>query len=388
MLVSSMMVWLVSKMVWVLLRITSTTLVCSHSHHHSHHSYHSHHCLSLLSSSSLLIIIDNNVVLMGVSTASLSAAMDANVGSTFNCDFSTLSGSVDTLTTSIDTLSGLSSAPGPIFESAQVYIQQYAIDGKNSAYYIFYAILMAVAVLYLIALKLKSKCMMYFLVGFSVILTVLLTLFYVVEWIVVTLFGDLCFDVTDNLINAAPVGYMRDLLRYFTVGTGENPFTEPANNVDGALDALDLGLAAYSALCTSPSEQANIDTADAQVALMRKYLAGVETAFEPTPFVSAYDEMVEVGICDKGLSGMFVMWVCHIFLTWGIAITMFTATLVWQYFEPEYWNLSKDTLYEKPPEQEIEAVPVGVTHYADSGHVQMTITQHGHGTAPKHDSMI
>jgi hypothetical protein len=82
---------------------------------------------------------------------------------------------------------------------------------------------------------------------------------------------------------------------------------------------------------------------------------------------------------------MFVMWVCHIFLAWGISISMFTSTLVWQYFEPEYWNITKDTLYEKPPEQELEAIPVGVTHYADSG-VQMHVVQHGH--PPKHDSMI
>jgi len=330
--------------------------------------------------------LDSNVVSMGVSSAALSAAMKLNYGGTSSCDPSSLSNNIDTLTSAINTLSGLSSAPGPIFDSAQGYIQQYAIEGKNSAYYIFYAILLAVAVLYLIALKLKSKCMMYFLVGLSVILTVLLTLFYVVEWIVVTLFGDLCFNVTDNLINAAPAGDMRDLLRYFTVGTGENPFKSPANSVETALDNLDSGLAALTG-CSS-AETTNVATARAQIVLLRKYLTGVETAFDAAPYVSAYDQMVEIGICDKGLSGMFVMWVCHIFLTWGIAISMFTATLVWQYFEPEYWNLSKDTLYEKPPEQEIEAVPVGITHYADSGHVQMTIAQHGHGTAPKHDSMI
>lgn len=298
-----------------------------------------------------------------------------------------------TLNDGTSLLSSLTSAPGPLLSSAQGYVQQYAITGKNTAYYIFYAILLTVAVLYVIAYKMKSKCMMMALVSLSFILTLLLTLFYVVEWIVVTLFGDLCFDVSNNLVNTSPVGDIRELLRYYTQGIGSNPFQSPYDKVNNALTTIETGLNALisgNGACTSANDPyyGHIIDAISQVTKTKLDLTGINSAFDSAPFQKSYDQMVELGICDEGLAGMFVMWVCHIFLAWGISISMFAATLVWQYFEPEYWNLSKDNLYEKPPEQEIEAIPVGINHYADSGHVQMTITQQKHANAPKHDSMI
>ena len=304
------------------------------------------------------------------------------------CSVSSVGG-FDSLSSGISTLSGLTSAPGPMMTLAKGYIQQYAIDGKNSAYYIFYAVLLAVAVLYLIALKFRSICAMRFLVTLSFILTILLTLFYVVEWIVVSLFGDLCYDVTDNLVGAAPAGDLKNILKYYTMCIGTNPFDSPADMVSDALDDLSQGFGPIKLACTSPTESGYLESLISLVDTINNVnLAGISSAFDCDPFMTAYDLMVETGICTKGLAGMFVMWVCHIFMAWGIAISMFTATLVWQYFEPEYWNLSKDNMYGKPPEQEITAVPVGhyeVQHYADSGHVQMTVSQ---GHPPKHDSMI
>lgn len=333
-----------------------------------------------------------NTGLLSQYLSSSDQTKDANTPS--GCDTQLFNApQINTLNDGISTLASLTSAPGPLLSSAQGYIQQYAITGKNTAYYIFYAILLTVAVLYVIAYKMKSKCMMMALVSLSFILTILLTLFYVVEWIVVTLFGDMCFDVTNNLVNISPVGALRDLLRYFTQGIGSNPFQTPYDKVNVALTAIETGLSALitsGGTCTSANAPyyGYITSAVSQVTKAKVDLTGINSAFDSAPYQKSYDQMVEVGICDQGLAGMFVMWVCHIFLAWGISISMFAATLVWQYFEPEYWNLSKDNLYEKPPEQEIEAIPIGINHYADSGYVQMTITQQKHANAPKHDSMI
>ena len=307
------------------------------------------------------------------------------------CDTSGVGG-INSLNSGIDSLSGLTGAPGPMMTTAKGYIQQYAIDGKNSAYYIFYAVLLAVAVLYLIALRFRSICAMRFLVALSFILTILLTLFYVVEWIVVSLFGDLCYDVTDNLVGAVPAGDLKDILKYYTKCEGTNPFQSPADTVENALNTLSFGIAGLNmqAACTTSQASGYITQINELISTIEdENLEGVKSSFDCGPYMTAYDLMVEQGICTKGLGGMFVMWVCHIFMAWGIAISMFTATLVWQYFEPEYWNLTKDNMYEKPPEQEITAVPVGgggyeIQHYADSGHVQMTVTQH----PPKHENMI
>ena len=334
--------------------------------------------------------LDNSVVSMSAASKSLEYYLDLIKAAGGQC-VGVPSSQLASLTSALDTLSGLTSAPGTYIDSGKVYIQRYAIEGKNSAYYIFYAILLAVAVLYLVALFFKSKRMMMLLVPLSLILTVLLTLFYVFEWIVVSLFSDLCFDVTDNLVSAAPAGSMKDILKYFTQCSGVNPFDSPATSVKNAISGLNSGLDALTtAGCT---QSANIAAAKVQVGNVDTGYGGIQAAFNCGPFMSAYDSMVEVGICSESVAGMFVMWVCHIFVAWGIAITMFTSTLVWQYFEPEYWNITKDTLYEKPPEQELEAIPVGITHYADSD-VQMTVVQHGHGHGhaqghpPKHDSMI
>jgi len=332
--------------------------------------------------------LDSEVTLMEYNSGQISYYMDELDNLTPSCSTSSVGG-MDSLNSGIETLSGLTGAPGPMMSTAKGYIQQYAIEGKNSAYYIFYAILLAVAVLYLIALKFRSICAMRFLVALSFILTILLTLFYVVEWIVVSLFGDLCYDVTDNLVGAVPAGDLKDILKYYTKCEGTNPFKSPAEKVENALNTLSSDMSGLTgAACTSSPGSYYIDEIEKYIALIQdENLVGVETSFNCGPYMTAYDLMVEQGICTKGLGGMFVMWVCHIFMAWGIAISMFTATLVWQYFEPEYWNLTKDNMYEKPPEQEITAVPVGgyeIQHYADSGHVQMTVTQH----PPKHENMI
>jgi len=329
--------------------------------------------------------LDGSVVSMSTSTDTLSYNMNLLETSGVPGCTSVPGSSLDSLSSGIDTLSGLTSAPGTYIEFAQVYIQQYAVEGKNSAYYIFYAILLSVAAMYLVALFFRSKRFMMMLLPLSLILTILLTLFYVVEWIVVTLFGDLCYDVTDNIVSAAPAGDLKDILRYYTQCAGTNPFDSPFDTVESAITGLENGFTTLAGTCNSPTQDGYIVSAQAAVASIKTSLGGINSAFECGPYMSAYDKMVEVGICDQGVAGMFVMWVCHIFLAWGISISMFTSTLVWQYFEPEYWNITKDTLYEKPPEQELEAIPVGVTHYADSS-VQMHVVQHGH--PPKHDSMI
>jgi len=54
--------------------------------------------------------------------------------------------------------------------------------------------------------------------------------------------------------------------------------------------------------------------------------------------------IINNSICNDGIKGLFIIWISHIFLAWSLAISTFLASLIYQFFESEYWNISKDTL--------------------------------------------
>jgi len=55
-------------------------------------------------------------------------------------------------------------------------------------------------------------------------------------------------------------------------------------------------------------------------------------------------KIIDKGICSNSISGLFIMWIAHIFVASSLTVTIILASLLYQYFESEYWNLSKDTI--------------------------------------------
>jgi hypothetical protein len=174
------------------------------------------------------------------------------------------------------------------------------------------------------------------LVFISWILTLVLTLVYVIEWILLTIMGDLCYNVTGSLLGYLQGGTIYNLLNYYINCEGTNPFKEPYDTVANSLDTF---ATVIDSIKSQYGACAYLTPAQTGIAAIKVNLAKVLSAFECSPFSLAWDEFVEVGICNDTLGGFFILWISHIGLAWGICMSMFLSSLVWQYFEDKFWFL-------------------------------------------------
>jgi len=269
------------------------------------------------------------------------------------CGGSNAGSSIASLNSGISSLSTITSVPGPVLNMFVSYLNAYLLDKKDMVYYIIYAIFMAIAILYTVAYFLRSTVLMKVLVFLSWILTLVLTIVYVIEWILLTIMGDLCYNVTNSILSYLQSGTLYNLLNYYINCEGINPFKKPYDTVANSLDAI---IAIIDVTKTIDPTCAYLVGAQTGISVMKTNLAVVLTAFECSPFSLAWKEFVEVGICSDSLGGFFILWVSHIGLAWGICMSMFLSSLVWQYFEDKFWNLKSGHV--QPYDEEVASFSI------------------------------
>jgi hypothetical protein len=139
-------------------------------------------------------------------------------------------------------------------------------------------------------------------------------------------------------------GTLYNLLNYYINCIGINPFQEPYDNVNNSLNVFSNVLTnaqQVSSSSQSPSCPTYISNAQIQLVTMKKGLSILLEVFNCSIFSNAWKKFVEIGICDDSLKGFFILWISHIGIAWGIAMSMFLGSLVWQYFDDKNINSIK-----------------------------------------------
>jgi hypothetical protein len=140
---------------------------------------------------------------------------------------------------------------------------------------------------------------------------------------------------------------MYNLLNYYINCAGINPFKKPFDSVDNSLGVFSATLSNVAAAYQQQGKTCQyLGDAQSQVQLMRDGLKKILSVFDCAPFSNAWTEFVEVGICTDTLGGFFILWISHIGIAWGICMSMFLGSLVWQYFEDKYWYLNSVQPYD------------------------------------------
>ena len=128
-----------------------------------------------------------------------------------------------------------------------------------------------------------------------------------------------------------------NLLNYYINCIGINPFEEPYDSVNNSLNVFS------NVLTNVPSSPPCPYVSDAQIQLviMKKGTSILLEVFDCSIFSNSWKKFVEIGICNDSLKGFFILWISHIGIAWGIAMSMFLGSLVWQYFDDKNINSIK-----------------------------------------------
>ena len=169
-------------------------------------------------------VIDISLQLVKFNTAILAANAQCQ---------SSMSSATSALTSPISTVTDLvSSLPGKV-KPLQNYLGQDAKDYKNRVAFVFYAVIMAVALAFpLAAYFLRSKCAFYLIMTFTWLIVVALTVICAIVMIFVMIFSDFCMDPVASLLTfISATSSQGQMITYYTSCVGNSPFSSSLQTI-------------------------------------------------------------------------------------------------------------------------------------------------------------
>eukprot|EP01038_Epipyxis_sp_PR26KG_P007292 gene7292-9934_t len=277
--------------------------------------------------SDLTYIIDNLITTSyQLKSDSVSLQSVIKNGNCLSTASNTLIGYLDDTITAVESVnSTLSDIPNKLNDKRSSFLH-FGIFVRELVVYIFYAILMALAILYAFAACLRIFCCI-LMVG-------------------VMLMADVCMAPTQNLVDLLPSGNIQDTLSYYSTCTGSNPI---GFDVTNATASVALVKEYYVNLTTSGlCQNSSYLSSNYYIVQDLSYQVSNLTSFaECSPIQNIWDKAINIGLCDNTFTGIYVIWLA-IFVTSGaLYFTMCFASVLYEYFN-DFWNISENDHHALP----------------------------------------
>jgi hypothetical protein len=269
-----------------------------------------------------------NVAYSGTCTTSLQSAAN---------------GAKSPLSTVQDLVKGLPDQLGVLQSS----LGQDAKNYKNNIFYILYAVVIVMAIAYpLVAYFLRSKCLFIIMMLVSEIVIFVYTFLCAFVMFFVMIMGDFCMNPSNNLVTAIPnsLGSSKQMLTYYITCSGKSPFDSSIDTITNQLGSMSLantgtaqcpGADALWPTTYTNAAQRALNSVSAQLNSMKAGLACGSGA----NVNMAWDDAMNKAVCTDFFNGLFKIWVAQYVVSGALFFTVICASVLYQYFPGQFWNL-------------------------------------------------
>ena len=205
-----------------------------------------------------------------------------------------------------------------------------------------YAVIVVLALVFpLNAYFLRSKCLMYLLMMVSEIIVLIYTFLCAILMFFVMFLGDFCMNPARSITSP-------DILAYYTNCVEDSPFAAYINaptsttSIKYANDQIKAQIQTGGACSTGWVDT----TKQADAVKQLENLEGTFTALGNSVSCGpgnnlnmVWNQAVNEGICGNFMNGFFKIWVSQYVVSGALFFTIICASVLYQYFSPEIWNL-------------------------------------------------
>jgi hypothetical protein len=225
---------------------------------------------------------------------------------------------------------------------------------KNNIFYILYAVVIVMAIAYpLVAWFLRSKCIFFIMMLVSEIVIFVYTFLCAFVMFFVMIMGDFCMNPSNNLVQAIPngLGSSKQMLTYYITCSGTSPFDSSITSIKTQITAMSLtgkanncpsADAAWSTTYINAAQSA-LNDVNAQLTLMNAALSCGSGA----NINMAWDDAMNKAVCTDFFNGLFKIWVAQYVVSGALFFTVICASVLYQYFPGQFWNLKSTGEIEK-----------------------------------------
>jgi hypothetical protein len=235
--------------------------------------------------------------------------------------------------------------------------------------FIYFAFILFIILLHVLLTCCRSKAFLNFLIAFTELVVLTLTLVAGVEMIVVVLLGDFCMapaDSTISLILGNASG--NNLLTYYLKCEGTNLFIAPLENSTIAL--YDLNATVYrqvedarAASSNATLGQACLTSFESNIVSVVGAVTNISHSIQCQPVYNVWNLAINESLCNYAFTGFFTVWLCHL-LTAGMLYFVLIA-VTWFH---EFYKADRVHVLE-PPVQTTAELEAGGAEYG--GKVEM-----------------
>lgn len=256
---------------------------------------------------------------------------------------SAANGAKSPLSTVQDLVKGLPDQLGVLQSS----LGQDAKNYKNNIFYILYAVVIVMAIAYpLVAYFLRSKCLFIIMMLVSEIVIFVYTFLCAFVMFFVMIMGDFCMNPSNNLVTAIPnsLGSSKQMLTYYITCSGKSPFDSSIETITNQLGSMSLantgtaqcpGANALWPTTYTNAAQSALNSVSAQLNSMKAGLACGSGA----NVNMAWDDAMNKAVCTDFFNGLFKIWVAQYVVSGALFFTVICASVLYQYFPGQFWNL-------------------------------------------------
>ena len=154
------------------------------------------------------------------------------------------------------------------------------------------------------------------------------------------LFGDFCMNPADNIINLLPDGsYIGNITAYYTKCVGENPINDTLadvlkkfTDVNETFNNITSQSSTFNQSYPDCLPDLNDITSNIKIIIENLDLLGEQ--IECGPLYSAWNNIVNIGLCSNGFSGLFILWICQFVTSGMLFIVMCIASVMFLQYHP------------------------------------------------------
>lgn len=284
------------------------------------------------------MIIEGNLVSANIVSVSDSFATTSCGGNSSVTDnFDSLADSVDSFTDILDPLPKM-------FTDINADLEKNAIENKNQVVFIFYAFILALAVLFMLCPLFEFKTILKFVIVISEVVVIALTVMCCIEMVIATVLADYCMEPTENLLSILPKGDIRDLLRYYTQCVGDNILTDPLTDIKEVLWDMQVQMTYLYENTDSPCYN------EAPLVTVNNSLIALGTNIDNIACLVSCDEIAPLwvgaindGFCTDFFTGYATIWIQQ-FVTAGLLYALCcTASVLYEFFG-DWWNVTEGSI--------------------------------------------
>lgn len=248
-------------------------------------------------------------------------------------------------------LSDLVSSVPKALDQAEDIMRNQAIESKNLVVFIVYAILMIVLLGYAASAYFKHKLGTQFMIFISEIIVVVLTISCGLCMFLVTILGDFCMDPSGNVIDLVTETTnntdFKNLLNYYLNCIGTSPI---GSDLDDGILALNYVIGNITTNDAYIGNGGNDDTLcrtemDSIKAQSQQSLTTLQSLldfFGCSAVNNAWSQIVNEGLCTKGYSGFYALWISLYLVSFCLFFLMCVAAILFKQYEYQVEGHNED----------------------------------------------